>query len=259
MRYPIFIKEMLDSPSLTQAQKDRIGFHNDCFLADYNDMGTYDNNSWMGWFDIEVKKQWMYDRMTSTGFNTITGGETCNSDGYNDAAGVNVQSEMSKLNFTEINEDYAAVNTSKWKATNLAASGNDPAETAFVRLKRKMGYRLRLVNANFSDSVQPGGQLTFSASISNDGWAGPVKQRPVFLTAGQRHPALRPRRPRPRPAPVDARRALPGRADGDRAVERGARHLPAGSVAARPGHRAARAAGVLDQVRQHGDLEPGGW
>ncbi|MFG2042493.1 DUF4832 domain-containing protein [Dactylosporangium sp. NPDC048998] len=189
MRYPIYIKEIVDPTScvvpggctMTQAQKDRIGFHNDCFLADYNDQGTYDNPSWMGWYYIEQKKQWMYDMATSTGLNKMVGGETCGSDGYNDAACVNAQTEMQKLHFTEINEDYAAVNTDKWKAANLAASGNDPAETCFTRIKRKMGYRLRLTDATFPTTVSPGGSLTFSANLSNDGWSGMIKSRPVYL------------------------------------------------------------------------------
>ncbi|MEV4537713.1 DUF4832 domain-containing protein [Asanoa sp. NPDC049518] len=189
MRYPIYIKEVVDPTScvvpggcgLTQAQKDRIGFHNDCFLADYNDMGTYDNPSWMGWYYIEQKKQWMYDLATSTGFNKMVGGETCGADGYNDAACVNAQEEMRKLNFTEINEDYAAVNTDKWKAANLAAGGNDPAETCFTRIKRKLGYRLRLLDATFPTTVAPGGGLSFTAHLSNDGWSGLVKTRPVYL------------------------------------------------------------------------------
>ncbi|MBV1855233.1 DUF4832 domain-containing protein [Catellatospora tritici] len=189
MRYPIYIKEVTDPTScvvpegctLTQAQKDRIGFHNDCFLADANDMGTYDNPSWMGWYYIEQKKQWMYDLATSTGTNKMVGGETCGADGFNDAACVNAQAEMSKLNFTEINEDYAAVNTDKWKASNLAASGNDPAETCFVRIKRKLGYRLRLLDATFPTSVTPGTNLSFTAHLNNDGWSGLIKNRPVYL------------------------------------------------------------------------------
>ena len=106
---------------MTQAQKDRVGFHNDCFLSDAADMGTYDNNSWMGWFYIEEKRQWMYDLATSFGTNKMMGGETCDSAGDNDAAGVKVQNYMSLLNTTEINEDYAAVNINIWKAANLAA------------------------------------------------------------------------------------------------------------------------------------------
>jgi hypothetical protein len=190
VRYPIFIRELLTpsvmpapagTPALTQEQMNRIGFHNDCFLADSADMGTYDNNSWMGWFYIEEKKQWMYDLATSFGANKMVGGETCDADGQNDAAGINVQAEMSKLNFTEINEDFAAVNINKWKNNTVAASGNDPAETVFVRLKRKMGYRIRLINATFPTSATAGGNFTISANLQNDGYAGIIKQRPLFL------------------------------------------------------------------------------
>ncbi|MFD0670978.1 DUF4832 domain-containing protein [Cohnella sp. GCM10027633] len=187
VRYPIFIKEILELPTpsgttaLTQSDRDRIGFHNDCFLSDTADMGTYDNNSWMGWFYVEEKKQWMYDLATSAGGNKMMGGETCDSAGSNDLAGVNVQSEMSKLNFTEINEDFAAVNINIWKNANLAASGNDPAETAFARLERKLGYRLRLVDATFPTSGSPGGTFAFSAHLNNDGYSGIVKSRPAFL------------------------------------------------------------------------------
>jgi len=189
IRYPIFIKEFLFPPScvvtggcnMTQVQKDRIGFHNDCFLSDAADMGTYDNNSWMGWFYIEEKRQWMYDLITSFGTNKMMGGETCDSAGDNDAAGVKVQNYMSLLNTTEMNEDYAPVNTNLWKNANLAASGNDPAETAFVRLKRKMGYRLRLTDATFPTSASSGGSFTFSANLSNDGYSGIIKPRPIYL------------------------------------------------------------------------------
>ncbi len=191
IRYPIFIREMTTpsvmpapagTPALTQEQMDRIGFHDDCFLSDSADMGTYDNNSWMGWFDIAVKRQWMYDMITSIGTNKMVGGETCDSAGDDDAAGVNVQSQMSLLNYTEINEDYAAVNINIWKNANLAASGVDPAETAFVRIKRKLGYRLRLTDATFPTSATAGGTFAFSANLQNDGYAGIIKPRPLFLT-----------------------------------------------------------------------------
>ncbi|WP_171687009.1 DUF4832 domain-containing protein [Paenibacillus planticolens] len=187
IRYPIFIKEVLELPTpsgsspLTQEERDRIGFHNDCFLSDSADMGTYDNNSWMGWFYVEQKKQWMYDLATSPGANKMVGGETCDSSGSNDSAGVNVQAEMGKLHFTEINEDYAQVNTNIWKNANLPSAGNDPAETAFTRIKRKLGYRLSLVDATFPTSANAGASFAFSANLNNAGYAGPIKPRPVFL------------------------------------------------------------------------------
>ncbi|GAA5198505.1 hypothetical protein GCM10023322_72080 [Rugosimonospora acidiphila] len=193
IRYPIFTYEILQRTTpppgctlpnnclLTQAQKDRLGFHDDCFLSDSADMGTYDQNSWLGWFDIDTKKQWVYDMATSTGGNQLVGGETCDSAGDDDAAGVNAQYELSHQHWTEINEDYAPVNINLWKAANLPASGNDPAETLFTRAKRKLGYRLRLVDATFSGTATPGSAFSFSAHLANDGYASPIQQRPVYL------------------------------------------------------------------------------
>lgn len=193
MRYPIFIREIQylsdhgmvpeGSTPLTQRERDRIGFHNDAFLADSADCGTYDNPTWMDnnhYYTIEEKRQWMYDMETSEGYNTFMGGESMDSSGNNDLAGNNVQSEMALLNTSELNEDYAKVNTDIWKNANLPASGDDPAETAFQRIKRKMGYRIRLIDADFSTAAAAGQSFAFSARLSNDGYAGPVKPRPLY-------------------------------------------------------------------------------
>ncbi len=193
IRYPIFNYEFAqrttpppgcplpDNCLMTVQDRDRLGFHDDCFLADAADMGTYDQNSWLGWFDVAVKKQWVYDMATTTGGNTMIGGETCNASGANDAAGVNAQHELSSQHWTEINEDYAPVNTDIWKAAHLAASGSDPAETLFTRIERKLGYRLRLLDATYTAQATAGAPFTFAAHLSNDGYAGIVKPRPAFL------------------------------------------------------------------------------
>ncbi len=187
IRYPIFVKEVLELPvpsgttALTTTDRDRLGFHNDCFLSDSADMGTYDQNSWMGWFYVEDKRQWVIDYITSYGGNKVIGGETCDSAGNDDAAGVQVQQQMSSQHWTEINEDFAAVNVNIWKAANLAATGNDPAETAYTRIKRKLGYRFRLATATFPTSANPGGSFAFAADLANDGYASPLKPRSLYL------------------------------------------------------------------------------
>ncbi|WP_433063008.1 DUF4832 domain-containing protein [Dactylosporangium sp. CS-033363] len=193
IRYPIFNYEFAQRTTppagctlpnnclLTTQEFDRLGFHDDCFLADSADMGTYDQNSWLGWFDVAQKKQWVYDYATSTGGNKIVGGETCNASGGNDTAGVNAQYELSHQHWTEINADYAAVNTDIWKHAQMPASGVDPAETLYHRIQRKLGYRLRLADATFTNSAAPGAGFTFSAHLVNDGYAGIIKPRPVYL------------------------------------------------------------------------------
>lgn len=194
VRYPIFNYEfqtmaatppagctLADGCTPTSAQLDRLGFHDDCFLSDGADMGTYDQNLWLGWFDVSVKRSWVTGMRTASGADKIVGGETCDSAGDDDAAGVNAQAQLSAQHFSEINEDYAPVNINIWKAANLAASGNDPAETLFTRAKRKLGYRLRLVDATFPTTVTPGASMAFSAHLANDGYAGVIRQRPVYL------------------------------------------------------------------------------
>ncbi|HVU66190.1 MAG TPA: DUF4874 domain-containing protein, partial [Ktedonobacteraceae bacterium] len=174
IRYPIFQKEIDELPvpagctlpdncQLTTTDRDRLGFHDDCFLSDSADMGTYDQNSWMGWFDVSVKRSWVVDARTSFGGNQMVGGETCDSAGDDDAACVNAQYQMIIQHWTEINQDYAPVNVNIWKAANLPASGNDPAETCFTRIQRKLGYRLRLVDATFPTSATAGDTFAFAA------------------------------------------------------------------------------------------------
>ena len=187
IRYPMVLKELLEMPvpsgstALTQTDRDRLGHHNDCFLYNTSDRGTYDKSTWLGSFSNAQQKQYVFDMTTSYGGNKIMGGETCDGNGRNDSAAVTVQNEMAALNFTEINVDFwdGAINV--WKAANLAASGNDPAETAFVRIQRKLGYRLRLVDATFPTAATAGGSFTFSANLNNDGYASVVKARPIFL------------------------------------------------------------------------------
>lgn len=187
IRYPMALKEVLEIPTpagsaaLTQTDRDRLGFHNDCFLYNDADRGTYDKVTWLGTFSIAQQQQYVFDLTTSYGGNKMVGGETCDGNGRNDAGAVTVQSEMAALNFTEINVDFWDGAINLWKAANLSAAGNDPAETAFVRLQRKMGYRLRLVDATFPTSATAGGSFTFSANLSNNGYASIIKPRPIFL------------------------------------------------------------------------------
>ena len=68
-----------------------------------------------------------------------------------------------------------------WKKNKLPASGNDPEESEFDRISRKLGYRLRLIDASFPMSVQAGGSFTFVANLNNDGFASIIKKRPIYL------------------------------------------------------------------------------
>lgn len=186
MRYPMHMKEILDelpvpagSQPLNQVERDRLGHHNDCFLFDNSDRGTYArNNLWFGNQTLEQQKQYTFNLNTSYGGNKLVGGETCSP--AIDRIGA-TQTEMAEANWTEINLDFWGDAIDKWKKISLPAGGNDPAESEFNRISRKLGYRLRLIDATFSTTATIGGSYTFEAKLSNDGYAGIIKQRPIFL------------------------------------------------------------------------------
>jgi hypothetical protein len=184
MRYPMHIREILDelpvpegSEPLTQVQRDRIGHHSDCFL--YNEHDTYARlNVWFGDQTLEQQKQYTFDMITSYGGNRIVGGETCSSqiERIDDT-----QNDMAAANWTEININFWKEAIEMWKERLLPASGNDPEESEFNRISRKLGYRLRLIDATFPMSVKAGESFTISANLNNDGYAGVIKKRPIYL------------------------------------------------------------------------------
>ena len=186
MRYPMHIREILQelpapkgSMPLTQVQRDRIGHHGDCFLYDEHDRGTYARMKiWFGDQTLEQQKQYTFDMITSYGGNKLVGGETCSEkiDRIDDT-----QNDMEKTNWTEININFWEDAIEMWKKRLLPASGNDPAESEFVRISRKLGYRLRLVDATFPKSAKAGKSFTIAANLNNDGFASMIKSRPIFL------------------------------------------------------------------------------
>lgn len=186
MRYPMHLREILDelpvpegSEPLAQIQRDRLGHHNDCFLFNEDDRGTYARNDL--WFDdqtLEQQKQYTFDLNTSDGGNKIMGGETC-SPAIDRIE--NTQEEMAKANWSEININFWGNAIDKWKNRMLPASGNDPAESEFDRISRKLGYRLRLIDATFPKSATAGESFIISANLSNDGYAGIIKKRSIYL------------------------------------------------------------------------------
>ena len=186
MRYPMHLREILDelpvpegSQPLTQDQRDRLGLHNDCFLYDNNDRGTYARfGIWFGNQTLEQQKQYAFDLITSYGGNKLMGGETCMSA---IARIDDTDNDMAKANWMEININFWEKAVEMWKQRTLPASGNDPAETEFDRISRKIGYRLRLIDATFPTSATAGRSFLFAANLSNDGYAGVIKPRPIYL------------------------------------------------------------------------------
>ncbi len=135
--------------------KSRTGHHNDCFLADASDYGTYGN----------LEKDLAYLHETTK--YTITGGETCDaSNTYSDC--VNGVPRMTELHWTYLNRDYNKAVYDKWIE-----------QDCYDEINIAMGYRIHLVSATLPLSADAGSELPLSLTFSNTGYAAPTQYKPI--------------------------------------------------------------------------------
>ena len=124
----------------------RIGGHNDCFLANGNDAGTY--------ADGLSRKFWKCDTRY-----TIMGGETC------------------MVNETYCKCDYTYENLIDYHWSYLNSTYNTDVlkmldgEGCFTDIKKRLGYRLSLDKAAFDGRWMAGEPMTIHLSVTNTGFA----------------------------------------------------------------------------------------
>ncbi|MCL2773311.1 MAG: DUF4832 domain-containing protein [Oscillospiraceae bacterium] len=209
IRDPRFIKEIFyisENPqlinlggqdSLTTAQLDRIGFHNDGFVSTQDDYGTY--AAYSVWWGVQSglmtsnstqnqeQRKWVDDMRTSIGSNIMMRGEspwepTLTEPYEKSVPPLTVLTEMANVHTTTISADWNPQHIQLWKDTIVPASGiGEPEESVYDRLDRRMGYRLRLTEAEFTTAAAAGGEFKIKADIINDGYAGIVNARPAFI------------------------------------------------------------------------------
>ncbi|MCC6395803.1 MAG: DUF4832 domain-containing protein [Bacteroidetes bacterium] len=134
----------------------RTGHHNDCFLASYDDYGTYQ--------DTSADKAYLSE---DTRF-TPMGGETCASSQFSGCT--NALKELARMHWTYLNADYNSYVLAGW------TSGGCMNE-----VKRRLGYRFQFIDGQYTDSVSQGLGLRVQIRLVNRGWAAPFNLRPVRL------------------------------------------------------------------------------
>lgn len=147
--------------AFTGTPKARLGHHNDAFLYQSDNMGTYrDRTKDMNYLAQEC----LY---------LPNGGET---DVYKEsvyqewATGDKAQAEMAKLHYSYLNQGYCELTLNHWRQ-----------DGSFDILDRNMGYRFQLVNATFPDNATAGETLDVEINIANVGYASPYNERHAFL------------------------------------------------------------------------------
>lgn len=150
-----------ESEAYTGTAKARLGQHNDAFLYDYDNMGTYQ--------DTATEKPWLAQET----LYVPIGGET-------DITDVNkakqwatydkTTAEMSRLHWTFIQSGYATQTTDYWRGNGT-----------FDELNCKMGYRYQLVSATLPDQASAGGKANINIKIKNAGYAPLYNERHAYL------------------------------------------------------------------------------
>ncbi len=139
-------------------QQSRIGHHNDCFLADDTDLGTYELQR-LEQDRLYVAEDTRYVPM---------GGETCAVSPFSEYE--NARAELRKLHFTYLNRGFHPRVLAAWQENGL-----------FAEAQKLLGYRLVLLSSSCDPRTQPSGTWNVSLELQNSGWAAPINPRDVVL------------------------------------------------------------------------------
>ncbi|XP_069108000.1 uncharacterized protein [Argopecten irradians] len=166
IRAPIFKRELYGYQPTTvtdfcnkkKKQEARIGHHNDCFLADAVDRGTYVNyNTEFSYLKEDTKR-------------VIMGGETCALDPDHRHVCSNAEKELESLHFTFLSQSYSKPVLANWTAGGC-----------YGLFGVKLGYTLALVESVLPDTAIRGGEMSYYILLRNNGWAAPAKEMNVYL------------------------------------------------------------------------------
>jgi len=170
-RYPMIQQEYLhDMTPLTPeegfsgTEKSRMGCHNDAFLNNWGNDGTYASDD-----ESDDPQQRQY--IATHCLYTPNGGETnVESNSLAEKVYTKAPEEMATYHWSFCGKSYATQVTSRWRSSGI-----------FDTLNIHMGYRYNLLDGQFSDQAAPGGKANVTICLRNVGYAPIYNERPVYL------------------------------------------------------------------------------
>jgi hypothetical protein len=135
----------------------RTGHHNDCFLAPFNDGGTY------------ITPTVEYPYLEAETKYLPMGGETCAVNPPRSECPTALE-ELARFHWSYLNTDYHPGVITSW-----ADDG------CLHEVKRRLGYRFTLVEGTYANEVKPGDGFPIDIELRNDGWAAPFNPRLIEL------------------------------------------------------------------------------
>ncbi len=165
IRYPNDIKTNYPQPlTLTSAfrgdARSRIAFHNDCFLANQSDAGTYEP-------DLQATKNYT----SQIAPYIAVGGETCDvtpAQHRSDCA--TAEPELAKFHWSYLNPQFYEPIISQWRR-----------EGCYEQIDRRLGYRLQLLRSDFPAKIPLSRLVKGNFVIKNVGYASPFNPRGLEL------------------------------------------------------------------------------
>jgi len=162
-RQPADLQRWYPSPAVetSTGPQARIGLHNDCFLADDTDVGTYP--------DGEPQRSYIRQLSAVTPF----GGETCQppdpAQARNSCA--DILREGAEYHVSYLGEDYYTPTFhDTWAAQGCLGT-----------VRTRLGYRFELTRLAHTASAAPGETIGLRLELVNRGWARLHNARPVQL------------------------------------------------------------------------------
>lgn len=178
IRYPKQKKQIFNNTNPLSSQeafngsnRARTGYHNDAFRASIDDAGTYGS---MDKKIVEQQKTWL----NLDNKYVVQGGEpawSSNPPEYDDCPGALADFEKMHWSTMSINQPDGKEVYQGWID-----------QGCMEQIKRRLGYRFRLLNSQLPQAVKPKSAFAISFQITNDGWASPYNPRIVELIL--RHP-----------------------------------------------------------------------
>lgn len=166
------VPALTESEAFNGSHKSRIGLHNDCLFANFNDFGTYSdygNDDSERKADVGVLKPYLQEDSRFV----YVGGETC-FDGYNPQSNCSPEghadTELRELHYTYLNADYNNEVNNDWVDGGCMES-----------IKLNLGYRYVLRNGKFERKLSDDRIFNVELNIDNVGYSTVMKNRPVYL------------------------------------------------------------------------------
>ena len=185
VRYPMIKAQYLgDTTPLNSAQafsntaRARIGHHNDAFLNEWGNDGTY-----VSWDEEQDDSPEVRQYIADETLYVPNGGET-NVEGSSLASIVaaydTTMAELNRYHWSFCGEEYSEDVTNRWRSNGT-----------FAEMQRRLGYRYQLVTATLPETVAAGGQTSVSLQIKNTGCAPLYNERHAYIVLKNQHSAFR--------------------------------------------------------------------